>query len=265
MKFQSGESIIHRLHPAVKLAWLLWITVAVFVFAPATMCGYQTTSGWPALVAAAIPLFAAAGMAVFLWLADVAPWRIPGIRLWVSLGTAILVLHILATRQGDQVFGPVTVGGLAVGIRAMGRLLAVILASALFVITTDPVSLACALMRVGLPYRWGFTLVTALRLAPIFRLEAHHVYQAQLVRGVAYDSGGPRRWWLMLRHLCFPLVVSAMRTAHSLSLSMEGRAFGLHRQRTYMREVVVNRGDVVAGGLLAVTIVLVAWYGFIRG
>ncbi len=255
MRFQPGQSIIHRLHPVVKLAWLLWVTVAVFVFNP-------TMADWPAFNAAILPLIVAGCAAVLLWLAGVAPWRIPGIRLWMTLGTAILVLHVLSTRQGDPVLGPVTTVGLAAGLRAMGRLLAVILASALFVMTTDPVSLACALMRVGLPYRWGFALVTSLRLAPIFRLEAHHIYQAQLVRGVAYDTAGPRRWWLMLRHLCFPLVVSAMRTAHSLSLSMEGRAFGLHRQRTYMREVAVNRRDVVAGTLLVVSVLLVVWHGF---
>ena len=72
-------------------------------------------------------------------------------------------------------------------------------------------------------------------------------------------------WWLMLRHLCFPLVVSAMRTAHSLSLSMEGRAFGLHRHRTYMREVAFNRRNIVAVSLLAFTVLLVIWYGFLQG
>ena len=137
---------------------------------------------------------------------------------------------------------------------ALGRLLAVILMSALFVMTTESFSLACALMRVGLPYRWGFTLVTALRLAPIFRLEAHHIYRAQSVRGVAYDAKGPRKWYLILRHLCLPLLVSAMRTAHCLSLSMEGRAFGLYPQRTYLREVTVGPGDVVAGILLLVSL-----------
>ena len=143
----------------------------------------------------------------------------------------------------------------------MGRLLAVILMSSLFVQTTEPFSLACGLMGIGLPYRWGFSLVTALRLAPIFRLEAHHIYRAQLARGVAYDTAGPRRWWLILRHLCLPLLVSALRTAHSLSLSMEGRAFGLHRRRTYMREVTAGARDVVAGALLVLSIVLAVWYG----
>lgn len=237
MKFQPGQSFVHRLHPAVKLSWLLWATVAVFLFDSPLL-----------------PLIVAGCTLALLGLAGVAPWRIGGMRLWLALSVLILVTHAFSIPQGDPILGPITTEGLVSGVRAMGRLLAVILTSALFVSTTEPFSLACGLMRIGFPYRWGFTLVTALRLAPIFRLEAHHIYRAQLVRGVGYDAWGPRRWWLILRHLCLPLVVSALRMAHSLSLSMEGRAFGLHRERTYLREVSAGRRDIVAGALLVISI-----------
>jgi energy-coupling factor transport system permease protein len=254
MNFKPGQSLVHRLHPVGKAAWLLWLTVAVFILTPAG-------AGWRS---ATLPLFVALGAILLMWASGIAPWRVPGMRLWFFLGAVVLITHALSIPEGRTVAGPVTIEGLMSGVRATGRLLAVILMSALFVATTDPVSLACALMRVGLPYRWGFALVTALRLAPIFKVEAHHIYRAQLVRGVAYDARGPRRWWLMLRHLCLPLLVSALRTAHSLSLSMEGRAFGLHRRRTYTREVTVGRRDVVAGVLLCLSILLAVWSVYAR-
>lgn len=244
MVFQTGQSLVHRLHPAVKLAWLLWATVAVFV------CDSPL-----------LPLAVAALAAGLLWNAGVAPWRLPGIRVWLPLGLAILITQIAAVRDGEAVLGPVTSGGLAAGARALGRLLAVILASTLFVVTTEPAALACALMRVGLPCRWGFALVVAVRLAPVFRVEAHHIYRAQLTRGVAYDARGLCWWWLLLRHLSLPLLVSALRTAHALALSMEGRAFGLHPQRTFSREVRYGPGDVVAVVLLAASIVVAVWLG----
>ena len=37
-------------------------------------------------------------------------------------------------------------------------------------------------------------------------------------------------------------------------MSMEGRAFGLHPQRTHMRELVTTRRDLVAGALLAASV-----------
>ncbi|MFH1111282.1 MAG: energy-coupling factor transporter transmembrane component T [Planctomycetota bacterium] len=243
MTFQPGLSLMHRLHPVVKLAWLLWLTIAVFVFNSALLS------------------LAVAGCAVgLLWLSGVAPWRIPGVRLWLTLGVLVVVTHALAYPQEDDSFGPRTAVGLAAGLHMMARLLAIILASALFVTTTEPISLAYALMRMGVPYRWGFALVAALRLVPVCRVEAHHVYQAQLVRGMGYDTGGPRRWWLMLRHLCLPLLVSALRTSDSLSLSMEGRAFGLYTRRTFIREVRVGGRDLMAGILLVVSILALVWY-----
>jgi energy-coupling factor transport system permease protein len=242
MQFQPGHSLMHRLHPLAKVCWLLWGTVAVFVFDSAV---------FPWIVA---------GLAVgLLWLSGVVPWRSPGIRVWVILGMAIVAAHTLAVPQGRPGAEWVTSDGLISGLRVAARLLAVILMSTLFVVTTDPVSLACALMRIGLPYRWGFAMVTALRLAPIFRLKAHHVYQAQRVRGVAYDAAGPRKWWLILRHLCLPMLVSALRSAHLLSLSMEGRAFGLHPQRTYSRRLVAHPCDIVAGLLLGASILVAVW------
>jgi len=243
MNFQPGQSIVHTLHPAVKLVWLLWVTVVVFVFH-----------------SPALPLIAVGFAVGLLWVAGVVPWRIPGVRVWLILGVGILLTHAVVIREGDPLVGPFTALGLTSGVCAAGRLVAVILMSTLFVVTTEPFALACALMNVGLPYRWGFALVTALRLAPVFKLEAHHVYRAQLVRGVAYDARGPRKWWLVLRHLCLPLLVSALRTANALSLSMEGRAFGLHAKRTSTRELAATRRDAVAGALLlASTLALVAY------
>lgn len=261
MEFRPGQSMVHRLHPIVKLVWLLWVTVVVFVVDPSA-AGHEAASvGSPTVGRAVFPLIVAGCAVGLLWLSGAAPWRIPGIRIWVSLGTLILVLHSVFSGQGHPSAGLVTTAGLIAGLRAAGRLLAVILMSFLFVMTTEPVSLACSLMRIGLPYRWGFTLVTALRLAPVFRVEAHHVYRAQLVRGVAYDAAGPRRWWLMLRHLCLPLLVSAVRTAHSLSLSMEGRAFGLHRRRTFMSQAPVTRRDIAAVVLLIASFPMAVWHG----
>ncbi|UCG33250.1 MAG: energy-coupling factor transporter transmembrane protein EcfT [Phycisphaerales bacterium] len=237
MKATSIPSWIHRLHPLVKLAWLLWATVAVFAFDSPVLP--------VAVVGSALVLFRLAGFAL---------WRVPGMRLCLTVGAMLLLAQVAVVRQGEPVLGPVTDAGLIAGVRAAGRLLAVILLSTLFVTTTEPFNLAYAMMKAGLPYRWGFALVTAMRLAPIFRLEAHHVYRAQLVRGVAYDARIPRRLWLVLRHLYFPLVVSALRTAHSLSLSMEGRGFGLQPKRTCMHEVRTGSADRFAAVLLVLSL-----------
>lgn len=229
--------MLYRLHPAVKLAWLLWVTLVVFLFASPIL-----------------PLTLAGGALLLLCLHGRPPWRVSGLPLWLMLGLAIFAAQTLTVRTGETLWGPVTTDGLEAAGRSLGRLLAVVLASTLFVTTTEPVLLAQALMNLGLPYRWGFALITALRLAPLFRLEAHYAYRAQLIRGVAHDRHGPGRWLLLLRRLCFPLLVSALRTAHQLALSMEGRAFGLHPRRTSARNLTFGPRDFVALSLMGLSI-----------
>jgi len=240
--FRPGDSLVYRVHPVVKLAWLVWAVIAVFAFDSTIL-----------------PVAAAGLAAALLRLSGVRLREVPGARLWSGLLVMVVAVQVVGVRAGDPVLGPVTVGGLLAGARAGGRLAAVVLLSALFVATTEPYALACGLMRLGLPCRWGFALVTALRLAPLFRLEAHQAYRAQLVRGVAHDARGPRRWWLRLRYLSLPLLISALRTAQALSLSMEGRGFGSHRRRTFMRQVVFGWRDVGAVVVLLISVGLGVW------
>ena len=162
----------------------------------------------------------------------------------------LLVTHSIFTQGSDTLLriGPINItqAGIERGIYLAGRLLSVILLSYLFVLTTDPNDLAYALMRVGLPYRYGFVLITALRLVPIFEQEAQIVYQAQLARGIAYDRGGIKRFLTLARQFFLPLLVSAMSKVDALAVSMEGRCFGKYPHRTFLRQVHFTRRDAVA-------------------
>jgi energy-coupling factor transport system permease protein len=132
-----------------------------------------------------------------------------------------------------------------------GRFLSVVLLSYLFVLTTEPNELAYGLMRAGLPYRYGFALVTALRLVPVFEEEGQTVYRAQLARGVEYDVRSPRRVVVLARQFFLPLLVSALGKVDALAVSMEGRCFGRYPSRTFLREVRATWRDGIALGLLA--------------
>ena len=242
--YVSGDSRVHRLYPLVKLGWLLWGSLAVFV----------VRSPWWALAMLASALWVAG-------LAGVNPRRdIRGLRWMLGMAGLLLVLQGLFVKQGTVLFrlvpfGPgylaVTDTGLYTGLYVGARFLAVILLSCLFVLTTDPGLLAHASMRAGLPYRYGFALITALRLAPIFEVEGNTVYQAQLARGVRYDVRHPARIWTMVRQLLLPLLISALSKVDALAVSMEGRCFGKYATRTYREEVDFTRSDAYALVLLA--------------
>jgi energy-coupling factor transport system permease protein len=244
--YVPGHSVLHRLHPLTKVAWLTLGTVGVFA----------VPSPW--FAAASLVLLLIAFAATGLDLRRVRGWRLLTV-------TALLLglLQLLVVRSGAVLWhvGPVrmTVGGARAGAYVAGRFLAVVLLSSLFVLTTEPGDLAYALMRAGLPYRYGFALITALRLVPTFEQEAQVVYSAQLARGVRYDVRSPRRVLLLARQFVVPLLISALGKIDALAVSMEGRAFGKYPTRTFLREVSATWRDGVALGVLLALVGIVVW------
>jgi energy-coupling factor transport system permease protein len=184
--------------------------------------------------------------------------KVRGTRLFITTALLLGALQILFVRQGAVLVQigslALTVGGVKAGVYVAGRFLSVVFLSYLFVLTTDPNSLAYALMQAGLPYRYGFTLITALRLVPIFEQEGQIVYSAQLARGVQYDTRSPRRFLTMARQFFLPLLVSALGKVDALAVSMEGRCFGKYPTRTFLRVVRVARQDLAATILLLLCI-----------
>lgn len=243
--YRPGTSLLHRLHPLVKIAWLVGLTLFVFVVdSPWIVAG---------LVAALVVTFVAAGL-------DLQSTR--GVRLFATTALALAVVQILFVRQGQALIelGPlrVTGEGVAAGVYVAGRFLAVVLLSYLFVLTTEPNDLAYALMQAGVPYRYGFALVTALRLVPVFEQEGRTVYNAQLARGVEYDVRSPRRFVTLARQFFLPLLVSALGKVDSLAVSMEGRCFGKYPNRTFLREVRMTGRDW--GALLALVVLGIGYW-----
>ena len=236
--YHPGTSTLHRLHPLTKLAWLIAITVCVFAV--------QNPWGILAL---------AGGLAVFFPLNHLPLRRARGMRLFAGTGLLLILIQSLFFRDGTPLFtlGPLafSLDGLLTGLYVAGRLWSVLLSSYLFVFTTDPNDLAYALMQIGLPYRYGFALITALRLVPLFEQEGRIVYQAQLARGIAYDTGGLRQAFTLARQFFLPLLVSALGKVDALAVSMEGRCFGKYPRRTFLREVHFTRQDGVLLGALA--------------
>lgn len=241
--YQTGSSVLHRLYPLVKVAWLVFGTV--FVFA--------VQSPWPvvAIVALLLALFPLVGVRL---------GQVRGTRLFATTALVLGLIQILFVREGTTLveIGPlvITSGGVEAGLYVAGRFLSVVLLSYLFVLTTEPSDLAYALMRAGLPYRYGFALITALRLVPTFEEEGQIVYHAQLARGVRYDARSPSRFLTLARQFFLPLLVSALGKVDALAVSMEGRCFGKYATRTFLREVRVTRLDWLASALLVVCVAM---------
>ena len=244
--YEQGSSMIHRLHPLVKGAWLIAVTGIVFL----------VSQSWAVLGVLALSL----GL--------LAASRVPlkgrrGMRLLLLTAFTLGLLQIAFHRGGSAVLrlGPLTVTGegIEAALYISGRFLSVVLLSYAFVFTTEPSDLAYALMRAGVPYRYGFALVTALRLVPVFEAEAETVYEAQVARGIAHDVRSPRRVLGWVRQLVMPVLTSALGKVDTLAVSMEGRGFGQHPRRTFLRETQFGRADGLALLVLLALVVAAVW------
>jgi energy-coupling factor transport system permease protein len=250
--YRGGSSLLHRLHPLLKLAWLLFLTAAVFLITdPYLNIG---------LVLGLLLVFPIIGIP----LKD-----LQGVKVLLTASALIVLLQILFWKDGPLAFSVgslrITYPAITRGIYLGARFVSVVLVSYLFVLTTSPNQLAYALMRAGLPYRYGFTFVTALRMVPIFEEEVRTVFRAQQVRGVSYR---PRKWsefWRNLRAFSLPMLVSAMAKVDALSISMEGRCFGMYPNRTYYQVREEYAGDLWAGLGLVLGVILVIGYRIWEG
>ena len=169
------------------------------------------------------------------------------IKTIIYFALTITIIQWLFTSEGEHLFYlipegvyfigkslPVTDIGMNRGLQLSLRFLGIISLSAFFVFVTEPTQLAQAITRTGISYRYAYTLVLALRFVPLFDLEQSHVRNARLARGIDLEKRGVRGIFVLIRYTFIPLIISALSRVDSLAISMEGRAFGLYKKRTFM-------------------------------
>ncbi len=249
-----GNSFIHRLSPLTKLIAL--ILGGVFIVST-----YD----------AALSLLTLAFILTLFDIAHINARKFLGrVKILPSFSFLLFIIQILVNHKGTfvtylipeivPIIGgniPITTGGIFEGIAMAVRFLNIILSSYLFVATTYPADLGYALMRAGIPYRYAFTFVLALRFVPLFSIESSIVKNAQRARGIEIDVKGVKSILKSAKYMFIPLIITALSRVQSLVISMEGRAFGAYRDRTFLRESPTHRRDYAL--IIFITCLFVLW------
>ncbi len=166
----------------------------------------------------------------------------------IALVVAIFLAQIIFVPEGELItelwFIQLTRGSIEKGFIISGRFFSLISMSWLFVGTTEPRELSSGLANVGVPYRFSFLLILAMRFAPIFQFELSNVQQAQKIRGLKVDKN-IRGLIRSVRYTTMPLLYSAMSTVNTLASSMEGRGFGMYKKKTFLHPVGFTIWDAV--------------------
>lgn len=192
-----------------------------------------------------IVVFISCGIIFFL-----SPFRFfefQGSRILFVTTMFIAILQILFLEQGNVLvtlpFLRITDLGLINAIRASLRFISIILLSYLFVLTTDPGSFVASLVQLGLPYRYGYTLITAMRMIPMIKSEVNKISYAQITRGVKYSLFPINKLISNINRFFKVVLIAMIKRVNQLVISMEGRSFGLYPKKTTLNQITFNRLD----------------------
>ncbi|MCX5909460.1 MAG: ATP-binding cassette domain-containing protein [Deltaproteobacteria bacterium] len=137
----------------------------------------------------------------------------------------------------------------------------------------DPASneeITQGLIGLGLPYRFGFAISTALRMVPMIMANAGTIAQAQRSRGLDLDQGTVLERFRKFLPLLIPVFLSTIRNTHVWGMAIESRGFGARPTRTFYLEMKFKRADiscliVLFGSLALATYCKIMGYGNIPG
>ncbi|WP_261624559.1 ATP-binding cassette domain-containing protein [Nesterenkonia marinintestina] len=237
-----------RRNPVGKLAAVLLVTAALV-----------STMDWVSsavVVAASFALLPVAGIRVGQFLLRVWPFAVGGVLMvWSTAlagedsGAVLLDLGYAQVSEGSLELG------VALGVRAF----AIVLPAVLVFSTTDPTDLADSLAQdLRLPARFVLGALAGMRLLGLLAQRWTTIGHARRARGITADRGIAAR----LRAFgsqSFGLLVSAIRTATRLAVTMESRGFGAG-PRSWARPSVWTGADVlvVLGGVVVAAAALAA-------
>jgi energy-coupling factor transport system permease protein len=232
LQYIDRTTIIHNLYPLAKLAWVFLIAIGLFFFqTPLSGAVLFTTVLFVAIVLARVPV-----LTIFA-----------SSKIIFSLAILLMIFHFFAD-PGQPVYqiGPLTVTdvGLLKGPVFFFRLSVVVLASFVFIWTTESRDLMIAFAKAGINYRYAFAVFLALRFLPLVQREVAAVQAAHAIRGRSTKSGLAHRFKLWRRYM-FTVIVNGLRKAEATATALECRAFGCYPDRTYVKDVYFRPSSLI--------------------
>jgi energy-coupling factor transport system permease protein len=223
LRYVDNGSLFTRIDALSKLIWVVLVIVITFQLQGNLARGLMLA----ALILITI-LFA----------------RVPLKTIWQAMpiilimGTLLFIVNVLTTPSTSTIqIGNIQVGkeGFDRGLELFLRITIMVLASFIFIWTTDIRDLMTGLVSIGMPYRYAFTIFLALRFLPIVQQEVDAVKAAHAIRGRAFHSPIRHRFRLWQRYM-FTVIVNGLRKAENTALAIESRGFGAYPDRTYTKK-----------------------------
>lgn len=242
----NRNSAIHRLNPLTKLTVVLTLILLAFL----------TPYYWaPHILAIVlIPLLSLIGRVS-------KEYFIAALRLILPAATFLFVMQALFQPIGEEIifhfyFLDVTQESLMFAFRNAMRIIVMVSAFTLFLLTTHPSELMSDLTRRGLPGQFAYVIISTLQILPQMQAKAQTIISAQRSRGLDTESTFFKRAGSIFP-LVGPLVFGSLVEVEERAIAIEARGFTSKKTKTSFHEIPDSLGDKVLRWIL-ILIILVA-------
>ena len=234
----DNNSFIHRLDPRTKITVFLLTFVAILLFEdPLWMM--------PVTFLILLQLFICGGFA-----------NMRRIRyILIVLTVSSMILWNLFSSGTTPLFWFISVQSLQFSIARTMLMILMISAGMILITSTRNEELVLGMIKMGLPYRVGFAISTALRLVPTIAASTVTISQAQRSRGLDLDSGNLLDRVKKFLPLLVPVFISTIRSTNIFAMALESKGFGAREQRTTYLKLEMRTADYI---VLAFSVLFVA-------
>jgi len=237
--YQDKDTFFHRLDPRTKIFILLFsFFLTIFFQHPLFLTG----------VALALLIHGYLSQC----LVNVMKLKLP--ILLIALFS--IITWGLSVKGTTPVWGRFSEESLRYGLAVALKLDSMIIAGIIFLSTTRNEEISSGIIRLGIPYRIGFSISLALRMIPTLIETATTVIEAQRSRGL--DLRSKNIFTRMKRSipLLAPIFLTTIRTTNQLAMALEARGFGLSKERTSYQEIGFTGRDYGVFAVLSLVVLL---------
>jgi energy-coupling factor transport system permease protein len=233
LDYIPGDSPLHRLNPLTKLFLSFSLCAACFL----------TANHFFVLGIIAFNLVLAA-------LGGILGRSLKTVSAVLKFSFLFFVLQLFFVPQGKALLKfpfhiVITDQGLLFSLLFVLRITAAAMPLTLMFSVTPVSDISNALTKyLGIPYKYTFALTTAIRFIPLFSEEMAGIMEAQIARGVEFDTGNFFKKIKLLLPLCVPLLVSSVRKIEGGAISAELRGFNLRKRTSAYKRYPFGPADL---------------------
>ena len=252
--YEEKDSWVHKLDPRTKFILFIWASIFNYIF-------YDIYISLAFLIS--LIVLTIVGKVAKRILKIISIVLIP----FYVLSTLVIALPIGFPYNETPLFS-FTVFGFDVTFYLEGaayvaiwtlRLAITMTSALLFFLTSNPARITTILLKLRIPYKYIYALLSVFQLIPIMQRRIQVIYQAQVSRGLNINVGLFKRLKNFLAIL-IPLTLGSMSDLQLRAIALESRGFSAPVRKTFIIRSDLTKSDyVVLSVMVALSALFIYW------